>query len=362
MIMTDKSRRQIGVWLLAGIFMIVIQTLLGGITRLTESGLSITEWNVVSGTLPPLKAADWNDLFEKYKQSSQYQLLNEGMQLSDFKRIFWWEYIHRLWARLFIPVFLIPLIYFIIKRKISPATVVKSIIALVLGAMQGLVGWIMVESGLKDRAWVGATELTIHFILAMILLGYMSWIALEIFDPPGESFQVRRLKPFMLLIVAVLFIQLCYGGLMAGTHAALFYPTFPKIGSNWIPEGWYALSPGIANYFQNPAMIQLIHRSLGFLLTILIFIFFFSARKQSATIFFRRTLIAFPVLVVAQVLLGILTLLNSLGKIPILFALAHQMCALMLLLISVMLLYQVSKAKRNFAVTVPSPQEPMAVH
>src|SRR5580765_7076513 len=120
--MTDKARKQVGTWLLIGVFMIVIQTMLGGITRLTESGLSITEWNVVSGTLPPLNTNEWNIEFEKYKQSSQYHLLNEGMQLGDFKKIFWWEYIHRLWARLFIPVFLIPLIYFIVKRKINLST------------------------------------------------------------------------------------------------------------------------------------------------------------------------------------------------------------------------------------------------
>jgi cytochrome c oxidase assembly protein subunit 15 len=143
----------------------------------------------------------------------------------------------------------------------------------------------------------------------------------------------------MQLIVAALFIQLCYGGLMAGNHAALFYPTFPKIGSNWIPEGLYSPSLGLDNYFQNPAMIQLIHRSLGLLITILIFIFYFSARKQSTTLFFKRTLVAFPLLVVTQVLLGILTLLNSLGKIPILFAAAHQMCRDAVP--SLMLLYQI---------------------
>lgn len=342
--MNSISRKQVGNWLLVGVFMIVIQTLLGGITRLTESGLSITEWNVVSGTLPPLNADEWNKMFERYQQSSQYHLLNEGMQLSDFKNIFWWEYIHRLWARLFLPVFLIPLIYFIVTKKINASTVIKSLIALVLGAMQGIVGWIMVASGLKDRAWVGPVELTMHFILAMILLCYLLWIALQTLNPPPENFSIGKLKSFMLIFITLLFVQLCYGSLMAGTHAALAFPTFPKFNSQWIPENLFSQSPFISNFFQNTATIQFIHRLLGILIVIVAFIFLTRVKDYPMTKFFRLAYSSLPVIALMQMVIGILTLMNSLGSIPIVYGVAHQVNAVFLLMISIVLLYQISTA------------------
>jgi cytochrome c oxidase assembly protein subunit 15 len=344
-----QDRKQIGRWLLIGVFMIVIQTLLGGITRLTESGLSITEWNVVAGTLPPLNSDEWNIEFDKYKQSSQYHLLNEGMQLHDFKKIFWWEYVHRLWARLFLPVFLIPLFYFIATKKINRSTVIKSLIALVLGTMQGLVGWIMVASGLEDRAWVGPAELTMHFMLAMLLLCYMMWIALEVFAQPKENLSVTKLKPLIITITILLSIQLSYGSLMAGNHAALFYPTFPKFGERWIPAELFILKPFVANFFENIGMIQLIHRSLGLVIAALVFLFYFKARAMSSSLLFFRVVQWLPMLVILQVALGILTLLNSLGKIPIALAALHQMCAVLLLLAVVIALFLILTAEKKFS-------------
>lgn len=350
--MNNKSRKQVGTWLLTGVFMIVIQILLGGITRLTGSGLSITEWNLILGSVPPMNHDQWQQAFEQYKLFPQYRLMNYEMSLSGFKNIYWWEFIHRLWARLFIPVFFIPLVFFLVSRKISKTLLAKLAIAFLLGGLQGLMGWIMVKSGLIDRPWVNAIDLSVHLILALILLCYLTWLALEVLRPLPEKENVSGLKFFIVLLSVLLFIQIFYGGLMAGNHAALFYPTFPKIGSQWVPENLFSNSPPASNFFQNIAMIQLLHRSIGLLIASLILIFYFIARRKVATAFFSRILMLLPLLVIAQVLLGIFTLLNSLGKIPIALAAAHQMCAVLLLLAITILLYQIFASGKIYSATV----------
>lgn len=345
--MNSTQRKQVGGWLLLGVLMILVQIMLGGITRLTGSGLSITEWNVIMGTVPPLNEPQWQEAFDKYKQFPQYRLMNSNMDLYGFKKIFWWEYVHRLWGRLLAPVFLIPLVYFLWKKMIDKKLLTKLLIAFVLGGLQGLMGWIMVSSGLIDQPWVNPINLSIHLMLALVLFCYLFWISLEVLKPKMEPNSFADLKPFLVWILLLLGVQIFYGGLMAGNHAALYYPTFPKFGERWIPEALFVLTPRISNFFQNVGMIQLIHRALGFVVAALIILFFYRARRKSGTSLFHRSNAAFPFLVLLQASLGIATLMNSLGKIPLVLAAAHQFCATILLITCIILLFQVSHVKKE---------------
>lgn len=337
----------IGGWLLLGVAMILIQVLLGGITRLTGSGLSITEWNLIMGAVPPTSQQAWQMTFEQYKQFPQYKLMNSDMTLEGFKAIFWWEYLHRLWARLMGFAFIIPFIYFLVKRAIDRTLGKKLLIIFVLGGMQGALGWIMVQSGLIEKPWVDPLNLSAHLLLALFLYGYLLWVALGLLQPAAESGRIFSMRNFAVMLLVLLFLQIFYGGLMAGNKAALFYPTFPKTGSGYIPHGIMNLKPWPLNLVENIAMIQVIHRALGFIVAGCIFYFYWRCRLTMQTPYLKKILMSLPVLVTLQVVLGILTLLNSLGKIPVTYGVLHQMVALLLLTALVMVLFQLSRPGRQ---------------
>src|SRR3982750_1701580 len=190
-----ESSRPVAIWMYAGVVMLLIQVILGGITRLTGSGLSITEWNVVTGAMPPLNAAQWLNEFNKYRQTPQYHLLNSDFNLSDFKFIFFWEWFHRLWARLIGFAFLIPFIYFLVKKKFQQDMIVPLIVLFLLGALQGAVGWIMVASGLTgDAVYVRPTRLALHFVFALGLISYAFWFALQLSVPRQQIIQKNSLR------------------------------------------------------------------------------------------------------------------------------------------------------------------------
>ncbi len=338
-----QARKLISSWLLLGVFMILIQILLGGITRLTGSGLSITQWDVIMGSVPPLNDHDWQQAFNQYKQFPQYTLMNSDMTLNGFKSIFWWEFIHRLWARLMGVAFLIPFIYFLIRKSIDWQLGKKLIMIFVLGALQGLVGWIMVQSGLIDKPWVSPINLSAHLILALILYCYLFWVALDVMQLSHEKQQLRSLLPFSIFLLTLTFVQLFYGGLMAGNKAALFYPTFPKIGYTFIPQGILTSEPWYLNLISNIGMIQVIHRSLGFILAFSIFYFYLKSRKYRTSDFFKTAFMLLPLLVVVQVVLGILTLINALGQIPIMYGVLHQLFAVLLLTDIVFITFSLSR-------------------
>lgn len=345
--MTASANKKVAYWLLLGAFMIMIQIMLGGITRLTGSGLSITQWNVIMGSVPPLNDAQWQQAFDLYKETPQYKLMNSDMTTDGFKSIFWWEYIHRLWARLIGFAFIIPLIYFLQKKMINRQLGKQLMIIALLGALQALLGWIMVQSGLIDKPWVNPINLSSHLMLALILFSYILWVALSLLQPPMESGIVLKTKRFSVTLLVLLFLQILYGGLMAGNKAALSYPTFPKIGTYYIPDGLFSLEPWFVNFFENSAMIQLIHRTLGGIVAILMIYFFWQTRRQKVTALLKRALRWLPSLVILQVLLGILTLVNSLGRIPVVPGVLHQMVALLLLTVMVIIHFQLS-GKRDY--------------
>lgn len=335
-----KNNKAVGTWLMIGVIMVVIQIALGGITRLTGSGLSITEWNVVTGTLPPMTNTAWLAEFEKYKATPQYQLLNADFDLSNFKFIFFWEWFHRLWARLLGLVFAAGFIYFLVTRKFKKQMVKPLLILFVLGALQGLVGWIMVASGLTgDAVYVKPTRLALHFIFALGLLCYTFWFALKLLVPNRQRTFLPQLKGWHIVLFSLLTIQLIYGALMAGHKAASIAPTWPSINGHLIsPPGLYESEWGLLNLVENKLMIHFVHRALAYLLFVLVLLFTFRIYKFSLAALAEKTKWLPAAMVVLQVLLGIITVLTSsyiqAGKWAAFewMALLHQLTGMLLLL------------------------------
>jgi cytochrome c oxidase assembly protein subunit 15 len=326
--------------------MIMIQVLLGGITRLTGSGLSITEWKPIMGTLPPMNEQNWNTAFEKYKQIAQYKYINSYFSLSDFKFIYFWEWFHRLWARLIAVAFVIPFIIFLIQGRFKKNMIKPMIILFLLGALQGLVGWIMVQSGLEDSKllYVSHHKLAIHFILALGVLCYALWFALELLIPKEQIVVNGSLRKFTFWIVAILVVQFVYGTFMAGLKAAIDAPTWPLINGKFFPSPVYFIGDhqftGLSFLMDNPLVVHFIHRNLAYVITALIFIWWWKARKRGGSNLFHKTRVIPLLIVLLQVLLGILSVLKVADSKTFLWlAETHQLVAMLLLLSLVWMIY-----------------------
>jgi cytochrome c oxidase assembly protein subunit 15 len=343
---TRRKNKIVAYWLIAGVVMIIIQTLLGGITRLTGAGLSITEWNVVTGTLPPLNHEAWVKEFAKYQESPQYKYLNSDFSLSDFKSIFFWEWFHRLWARLIGFVFAIPFIWFLAKKYFNKEMVMPLVVLFILGALQGAVGWIMVASGLTgDAIYVRPTRLAIHFVLAMILACYVLWFALQLLIPAEGKVVHPALKKLYVFSFIILMLQLIYGALMAGNKAATAAATWPSINGYLIPEGMGRSTSGHP-LLENKITIHFIHRGIAYLLSILIIMAtVISYRMKAVSISFKKYRWQPVTLVILQVILGVCTVLMSTHIIPnkwgVFESLAelHQLVAMFLMMAIVLQLY-----------------------
>lgn len=336
------------IWLWTGVIMIVIQVLLGGITRLTGSGLSITEWKPIVGALPPLNDLQWAEAFEKYKQIPQFREVNSGFTLGDFKFIFFWEWLHRLWARLFAVAFIIPFAWFYFKKMIRPQMVRPLLILFLLGALQGLVGWYMVSSGLSKLSYVSHYRLAVHFVLALLVLCYTLWFIFQLRTGPEKWHINPALRRFTLIIFGILVVQLIYGAFMAGlktgtSPAAVFAPTWPDINGRLIPEGMGGIT-------SNPISLHFIHRGIAYLLTALIIIWFFRARRQQHALLNRWQWT--PLLIVLlQVMLGVLTVLESprynlyqpLKSSFVWLGVAHQFTAMCLVMVFTWLAFFIRK-------------------
>jgi cytochrome c oxidase assembly protein subunit 15 len=345
--LVKRNNRQVVAWLLVGVAMIIIQVLLGGITRLTESGLSITEWKPITGALPPLNDAAWQLEFEKYRTTDQFKYVHQNFSLSDFKYIFFWEWFHRLWARLMGMVFLVGFIYFLVRKKLNRQMILPLSVLFVLGALQGAVGWLMVKSGLvPEKYFVGHIELTAHFISALILLSYTLWFAFSLMPAFEKKVYDSRLRNFLIFILAVLFVQLAYGGFMAGLRAAVSAPTWPDINGKMIPSGIGELSPPLRNLVDNKMGIHFIHRGLAYLLLVLVLVFYFRSGniRENNTFKWIRALVA--VLIILQVVLGIFALLHATDTSRFIWlGVSHQFSAMLLVMCMIALIFIVRKVK-----------------
>lgn len=327
--------------------MIFVQVVVGGITRLTGSGLSITKWEIVTGTLPPLSEAAWEAELELYRQTPQYQKINAGMSMSEFKFIYFWEYIHRLWARTMGFVFIIPFLIFWQRGMIDGPLLRRLGIVVLLAAVVASFGWIMVASGLVNRPWVNAYKLTMHLSLAFVLYSYLLWTTFLVIQPEKKVIHNSMLRKWLLGITLLLVAQIVLGGVVSGMKAALAYPTWPDMNGEAVPAillntaGWTV--ENFVDYDKTPfmaALFQTAHRTVAYVLTIIILYFFFLSKRQSITPPFNTALWLLVIMLVTQVLLGIFTLLYSVGTIPVGLGVLHQAGALVLLSIVLFLNYQ----------------------
>lgn len=344
-----RPNKNVAKWLYLGVIMLIIQILLGGITRLTESGLSITEWNPITGALPPLNLHQWQIEFDKYKNTDQFRYIHADFSLSDFKSIFFWEWFHRTWARLMGVVFLVGFFYFLLKKQLKPDMIIPFIILFLLGAIQGAIGWIMVKSGLvPEKMFVGHVELATHFMSALLLLCYTLWFALSLSIPSSMRTAQPKLRKLTLVIFSVLFFQLIYGAFMAGLHAATAAPTWPTINGEWFPDVMNRLSPAWKNFIDNKITVQFIHRGLAYLLLILVTFWTIKARRKTSSSLFNKTNLLLIGLVLLQVILGISTvLLSPYGNNLVWFGVAHQLTGILFLTSVIFMLYILTSGKHQ---------------
>ncbi|TAH07046.1 MAG: heme A synthase [Sphingobacteriia bacterium] len=346
----NRSDKKVAIWLLIGVAMTVIQFALGGITRLTGSGLSITEWDIITGSLPPLNETAWLAAFNKYKLTPQFQLLNFEFTLSDFKFIFFWEWFHRLWARLIGVVFAFGFVWFLYKKSFKKEMIKPLLILFLLGALQGLVGWIMVASGLTgDAVYVKPTRLALHFILALGLLSYTFWFAMKLLVPPKEILVDATIQKTNLWLIALLIFQLFYGALMAGHKAANAAATWPTINGEWIPTQLFSHQPLLLNFIDNTILIHFIHRGLAYLLLIAIIGWSFLLFKKNHDSLFNKIKKIPFIITFLQVILGIASVLTSSGIIAGKWgvfewmAQLHQLTGMLLLLSLLSILFIVRR-------------------
>jgi cytochrome c oxidase assembly protein subunit 15 len=318
----------IAVWLLVCAAMIFSTVVLGGVTRLTGSGLSMVEWDPIFGAVPPLTQEAWQQTFDEYKESPEYRQVNYRMDLAGFKRIYWVEYAHRVLGRTIGVVFLIPLLGFIFLRKVPPELVPKLFGIFILGGLQGLLGWYMVKSGLVDNPHVSQYRLTAHLMLAVLIYGYILWVALDLLFPRHQaSAPAHRLKALSYWLLALVPLTMTSGGFVAGLKAGLAFNTFPLMGGRWIPDGIGALHPWYRNLFENIATVQFDHRVLAMMTLASVFALWTMALRHERSPSLRRAIPVLLLIAVLQVALGISALLLHL---PTVLASAHQAGALLL--------------------------------
>lgn len=342
--------KAVKIWLAIGLLMIFVQIFLGGVTRLTGSGLSITKWDIVTGTIPPIGEAAWNDAFDLYKETPQYHKINSGMNLSQFKFIFFWEYTHRLWGRLMGFVFLFPFLFFWRKKWIDAALIKKLFIVVFMAAIVASLGWIMVASGLTKRPWVNAYKLAIHLSAALTLYAYLFWVFLSVSLPKIGVINNQLLKRLITVFFVLLIAQLFLGGMMSGMKAGIYFPSWPDMNGRFIPDVLLNASEWTTENFVvydrshfMSALVQFLHRSTAYLLIISGLYLFFIAKKQSNTVLFTRSNVLFLIAILVQVSLGILTVINAKAVIPLWLGVFHQMGAIILLSSFLLLKYQIRK-------------------
>jgi cytochrome c oxidase assembly protein subunit 15 len=323
------ARRQIAGWLFGCCLLVYLMVVVGGITRLTHSGLSIAEWQPVVGTLPPLNDAEWEAQFAKYQATPEYQQVNHGMSLDAFKGIFWWEYAHRLLGRLIGVAFLVPLLIFVWRGHIERHVAPRLIGIFLLGGLQGALGWYMVKSGLVDDPRVSQYRLAAHLGLAFLIYAAMFWTALQLLAPdwrPATDPKRRGQRRFAVFLSTLVFVMVLSGALVAGLHAGLAYNTFPLMNGEFIPEAIMQLDPWYLNFFGNIATVQFDHRLIAWTLMALIPLFWLRSRSIDLQPRARGACTVLLLALGVQVALGIATLLM---KVPLGIAATHQAGALL---------------------------------
>jgi len=320
--------RRIAAWLIACCALVFAMVVLGGVTRLTRSGLSIVEWQPIVGALPPFTSADWQELFVKYQQTPEYREVNPGMSLEGFKGIFWLEYFHRLLGRLTGVVFFAPLLYFLWRRAFTPPLALKLGGIFLLGALQGAMGWYMVQSGLVDDPRVSQYRLTAHLALAFAIYAAMLWVALDLVSPAtaqAAAGRLGRLRRLAWAVTGLVIAMVVTGGLVAGIRAGYAYNTFPLMNGRWVPPEIFLIEPWYLNFVNNMATVQFDHRLVAWLLAVAVPWLWYEAGRAGLTGRARLLTHLLLAALALQIALGIATLLLV---VPVALAAAHQAGAL----------------------------------
>ena len=326
--------RPIALWLLFCCGMIFVMVVIGGVTRLTLSGLSITEWEPVVGILPPLSPAAWAAEFAKYQHIPQYRLMNSGMSVDQFKTIYLWEYVHRLWGRVIGIAFALPFLYFLARHRLPSRLLAPLAGILLLGFAQGALGWYMVESGLADRVEVSQYRLVAHLVLALAIYGGILWIALGLLLDPPRTSPAPIWRRAAGGVIALIGLTILAGGFVAGLHAGLIYNTFPLMDGSVVPVGYAQLQPFVRNWFENIAAVQFDHRLLAITTAVAVLLLWHFGSRAALPRPARLALHALLAAAAAQFILGVSTLLLV---VPIPLAAAHQAGAVLLLTAAVVL-------------------------
>ena len=336
-----KDNKKVIYWLLTGCLLIFIMVVIGGITRLTHSGLSISNYKLISGTIPPMNDAEWETAFDLYKQYPEYQKLNTHFSLQDFKDIYFWEWLHRFIGRMIGLVFFIPFLYFLLKKQLTKPTIKKSIILLCLGAFQGFLGWYMVKSGLVDNPDVSHYRLAAHLTTAFITFAYTFWVALDLMFPDKKSIN-KKLRNFIRISLAVLLLQIIYGAFVAGLDAGFIHNHWPMMSEGQFMHETVLIeqNPVYKNFIEGKSGVQFIHRTLSYIVVLLIFMIWYKTKKVDKTKLQTKGVNMLLIMVVIQFLLGVLTILL---QVPVWLGVAHQIGAFFLLSAMTFTLHRFSK-------------------
>ena len=337
----DKEKKRVAAWLISCCFLVFVMVVLGGVTRLTGSGLSMVDWRPVTGVLPPLSDIEWSKTFAQYRESPEFQKINFMMDMQGFKRIFWYEYLHRLFGRLIGVVFLIPFLYFLVRGYIYRHEWPKYLLMFILGGMQGVLGWYMVKSGLVDNPHVSQYRLTAHLIAAFVIYAYMFWVAMDLLyrnsDGHRHCWYSKTVGLAALVIVTVI-----SGGFVAGLKAGLVYNTFPLMGEQLVPPGIFALEPVWKNFFDSVVTVQFNHRILAITTFVAVIAYWYFGRHQGFPSRARPALDILLLLAIVQVGLGVSTLVLH---VPVALAALHQATALLLFTVMIYLCHALHGAR-----------------
>lgn len=326
--MTSDDKKHVRCWYWSGAVLIFVMVVIGGITRLTGSGLSMVDWNPIMGAIPPISETQWEETFQQYKQFPEYQQINYSMNLSEFKTIFFWEYLHRLIGRVLGLVFIIPFAWFIIKKKIDSKNIKRGIVLFTLGLSQGLLGWFMVMSGLVDIPEVSHYRLAAHLLLAFTIVGFCIWYALDLTPSTNPHKKTgNKLRIWLYGLIVLLLIQIIYGAFVANLQAGYMYNTFPKMHQYWIPPGLWGIKPLYLNFLENTVTVQWMHRVFATLISLLTIGVWLRSFMLKTTLLTKKWSLFLLAIVFAQYLIGVFTLVFY---VPIWLGVLHQAMALVL--------------------------------
>lgn len=344
MYIVPAGRKPILIWLYTGLVMVFCMIAIGGITRLTESGLSITEWNVVMGSVPPLSEEAWQTEFSKYRESPEFKYKNNDFTLQQFKSIYWWEFMHRLWGRLIGMVFFIPFCFFIWKKWFYRQSVGRLFFIFLLGGFQGFLGWYMVQSGLVNEPRVSHYRLAAHLLTALLSMALIWWFIQDIRyeNKQSDTPEQKTYRKWMMGFFGLFILQVLYGAFVAGLDAGQYYNTWPKMDQYWIPASQMQATPIPDTLVENLATIQFIHRSVAGILLVFVSVLWWKSRKSGLSSLQKQGFTLMTGCIFLQFLLGVFTILFH---VPVWLGVMHQLGAVLLMLASLFTAHQLWRPK-----------------